>query len=70
MRKKVTNRRDKTYSKRLNTTLNDNKVPKKSNPNEITMLKQTKRVFNASKFVDFKDDKTKCQFNNFVTKYG
>ena len=36
----------------------------------MTILKWTKGVFNANKFIYFKDDKTKCKFNNFVIKYS
>ena len=50
----------------INSTVKDNKKPKKNNPNKITIFKYKKGEFNLDYFVYFKDDADRIKYNNFI----
>ena len=67
--KKIACRREIEYGKRLIVSSSENKAPKKNNPNELTIVKRKKGVFNPNKFIHFKDNIARHQFNTFAIKY-
>ena len=56
--------------KKLSLTAIDNKVMKKNKPGEFTACKRKKGVFDASKFLQFKDNIAKHHCNLHVKKHG
>ena len=48
----------------------NNKLPKKSNPDELIVFKCRLEQFYADKFVHFKDDAARNKFNTFIMNNG
>ena len=68
--KNIDHRREIVHGKKLSITQTNNRVKKKSNPQEHTIKKRKKGEFDASLFISFKDDVQKNQFNLFAKKHG
>ena len=54
----------------INSTIKDNKKPKKNNHKETTIFKCRKGEFYPEYFVYFKDDADQIKYNNFIKFYG
>ena len=50
----------------ISSTTKNNKLPKKSNPNELTVFKRRPGQFYTDKFIHFKDDVARNKFNTFI----
>ena len=59
--KNIEHRREKDHGKKLSSTQSNNKVKKKSNPQEFTARKRKRGEFDATLFVKFKDEIRKNQ---------
>ena len=63
--KTIEYRRETDHGKKLSLTASNDQV-KKNKPEEFTMFVRKKGVFDATKFIKFKDDVARHQHNIFV----